>query len=186
MNVEQKTKAFFQRFNEWYQIEPRLKEYEDFAWTIIKEEGYPTEWEALCQALKPWPEIPEKVKIAHSMFYSADAVRGMIKNGKPEQAALEMMRLCNEGFRLNFVILAPVVAMGHNTSERQKKIRRKRLTWKGLTEAERKARDEKIRADFGKTRRTSPEGFANQPKNQDKYGLKASRIKQILKNTPGN
>jgi hypothetical protein len=118
---ENMMKKSLSSFNDWYQIEPRLTEYEAFAWEIIEKAGFPTEWESFCKAFDGTPTPPETVKIANSIFYGIEAVKNQIEKNNPEHAALEMMRLCNKGFRLNFSIIEPLFAIGDRHKKAQKK-----------------------------------------------------------------
>lgn len=104
--IEQYLDDIFNPYIEWYQIEPRLAEYETFALNVIKFSGYSSVAE-LKKAISESQEITDTAREAHRIFYSVSSVRHNIKKGNPENVALEMMRLCNNAFRLNFTIIEP-------------------------------------------------------------------------------
>ena len=179
-------KKTISKFNEWYQIEPRLAEYEAFAWKIIKEAGYPTEWETFCEAFDRTANPPDKVKIANSIFYGIESVKNKIAKNNPDQAALEMMRLCNNGFLLGFYLIEPVLKIGQKRITQQKKNRAKKRTHKGLTKEGLKARDQQIFDDYQKAKSKNSNltrnGFAerNEKKYRKKYDLKPGSVRKII------
>jgi len=117
-------KKALQGFNDWFRIEPRLAEYEAFAWRIIGEAGFPTTWLAFVEAFNGGKERPpEKVRIANKILFHVKIVKDSIKGGNPEKCALEMMRLCNEGFNLNFQIMLPTFERGEKFEQGPKRPR---------------------------------------------------------------
>jgi hypothetical protein len=83
-----KMKALFQEYNQWYQIEPRLAEYDRFAWSIIGKAGFPTKWEDFIKTYNETPNPPTEVKIANAIFYSVQAVRDTIVAKNAEHVTL--------------------------------------------------------------------------------------------------
>jgi hypothetical protein len=81
-------------------IESRLAGYEALAWKVIGGHGYPTTWDEFCEEFKNDSNHPDAVKIAHAIFLHTQVIRGQVKKGDAEGAALEALRLEHQATKL--------------------------------------------------------------------------------------
>ena len=163
--------------------EPLLEYWTHEAEKILQEQGYPTDLQALWDALQQGEHAPE-IHDIQKLLSRLDQVRRAISENRIESAVWNAMLAIQHGMKAKIRPLEPDVERGAKYSKTQSDRRGNRQTWKGLSLAQREERNAKIWAAYKKTKLTL-NGFAvDQGK---KHKLSPTSIKKILeKSSPSS
>lgn len=162
--------------------------YEKEAREVLRRDGYPLTIEELWERkdeLLPDLANGRGLSQVYSIFWMLwhlNRVRAHIKENNTDQAVCCMAVAVHESIRAKLKSVEHLVDMTEKHRQDQQQKRQKRQRWHGLTRDQRTLRDKNIIDHYRKASRAGKitlHGFAK--KYEEKYGLKPTRIKEIIR-----
>ncbi len=166
--------------SEKYDIFAMIRGYENEARKILKAKGYLLTLDELLDK----PQKERQIRDIMRMFTYFREVHIYIWMDDAAKAALTMAYGVRAAMQARIRPVEPLIKIGKSRRNKQKEARGKRKTWKGLTREQMSVRNQKIVEHYkeaSKNRHIKLNGFAK--KHADKYLLKPTRIKQIIKSS---
>ena len=167
--------------SEKYNVFAMINGYESEAREILKAGGYPVTLKELLNK----PQGKRQIRDIMRMLTYFREVRIYIWMNDAPGAALSMAYGIRAAMQARIRPVEPLIEIGKSRSDQQKETRNKRRTWKGLTRKQILTRNQKIIEHYkeasSKSGHIKLHGFA--VKHANKYLLKPTRLKQIIKSS---